>query len=309
MIDDWGVREHRDIYAEVLPTWGFPPPGSTIVPAHAKTNASAQVDRLLKASEAAEALAMMHSFAFGVRLNEGSSDWTMSCLPQYSDAPNQRRATTITIGRNEVFHVWMYLDTGRIGDWGMLVGERDDEDNFGELSTIIELEKTRHGLLAKGSGFDSFAEALGHQLIRKCAENVIQNRRKAGSKRQGEWHNPRLARLLELDTAGKSEEAEIIESDWDVPISYAMGSIASRRHQAAFRRNLLKNTVPVACAVCGIDVKEILEAAHLIPDSQGGRASADNAILLCANHHKSMDQKMFTWTAGAPQWKPGIKPF
>jgi hypothetical protein len=40
---------------------------------------------------------------------------------------------------------------------------------------------------------------------------------------------------------------------------------------------------------CGLDIPEILEAAHVIPDSEGGAASTENIRVLCANHHTALD--------------------
>ena len=68
-----------------------------------------------------------------------------------------------------------------------------------------------------------------------------------------------------------------------------------RLHQRRFRALLLRTYEP-ECAYCGTDVLAVLEAAHLIPDAEGGEASVENGRLLCANHHRALDAGLITWT-------------
>lgn len=80
---------------------------------------------------------------------------------------------------------------------------------------------------------------------------------------------------------------------WDPSYTEALKKV--RKHQAKFRRLLLEHH-PVECAYCGLDILEVIEAAHLIPDSKGGAASVENGRLLCANHHKAFDAGLLRWT-------------
>lgn len=82
-------------------------------------------------------------------------------------------------------------------------------------------------------------------------------------------------------------------SGWDPSYTQALRKV--RKHQAKFRRLLLKHYTP-ECAYCGLDVVEVIEAAHLIPDSKGGAASTENGRLLCANHHRAFDAGLLRWT-------------
>lgn len=61
-----------------------------------------------------------------------------------------------------------------------------------------------------------------------------------------------------------------------------------RLNQDKFRALLLEHQER-ACVVCGITRIELLEAAHIIPYSQGGASSLANGRLMCANHHKAHD--------------------
>jgi hypothetical protein len=43
------------------------------------------------------------------------------------------------------------------------------------------------------------------------------------------------------------------------------------------------------CAVCDVALKELLEAAHLCPFSEGGTDDPRNGLVLCRNHHRALD--------------------
>jgi putative restriction endonuclease len=43
------------------------------------------------------------------------------------------------------------------------------------------------------------------------------------------------------------------------------------------------------CAVCGLPFAELLDAAHIKPDSQGGAPSVPNGLALCKIHHGAFD--------------------
>lgn len=76
--------------------------------------------------------------------------------------------------------------------------------------------------------------------------------------------------------------------------SYAEALTRVRLHQRAFRRLLLAH-YDHECAYCGLDVPQVLDAAHLIPDREGGQASVKNGRLLCANHHRAFDAGLLEW--------------
>ena len=40
---------------------------------------------------------------------------------------------------------------------------------------------------------------------------------------------------------------------------------------------------------------QILDVAHIEPDSEGGAASVANVRLLCANHHRAFDRGLLIW--------------
>ena len=203
----------------------------------------------------------------------------------------------------------MSLSSGEVGNWDMAVDDSDRDSLADDVIQIGGFSQTKHGLFVIGNGFDSFATLVEATIVRESAERTVSARREAGSVRQQDWHNSKLAMLLELDALEDTDQADTVKPGWEIPMSYALRLIASRRHQSAFRRKLLDGATQRACAVCGLDVEQVLEAAHIVPDAKGGRASSDNAVLLCANHHRAMDRGMFVWTGKKPIWNSDEKRF
>lgn len=70
---------------------------------------------------------------------------------------------------------------------------------------------------------------------------------------------------------------------------YAVREVKSRLHQAAFR-DMVLSAYHYKCAISGLPVPELLEAAHIIPDSHElGLAEVQNGICLSRLHHKAFD--------------------
>jgi hypothetical protein len=90
-----------------------------------------------------------------------------------------------------------------------------------------------------------------------------------------------------------------------VPTGYALALVKVRKHQRAFRRLLLEH-YSHECSVCGLDVVEILEAAHLKADKDGGEASVENGRLLCPNHHRALDSKLLEYDRRTKSFKSKI---
>lgn len=65
----------------------------------------------------------------------------------------------------------------------------------------------------------------------------------------------------------------------------------ARRHQRAFRRRVLL-AYGFRCALSGLPIPQLLEAAHIIPDGLGGEASVRNGIAMSALHHLAYEQNM-----------------
>jgi putative restriction endonuclease len=81
----------------------------------------------------------------------------------------------------------------------------------------------------------------------------------------------------------KSEEARRI---------YVTSSVKQRLHQRSFRERVI-HAYREQCAFCRLKHLELLDAAHIIPDSEpGGDPVVTNGVALCKLHHAAFDSFM-----------------
>ncbi|MGO2777892.1 HNH endonuclease [Glutamicibacter arilaitensis] len=124
--------------------------------------------------------------------------------------------------------------------------------------------------------------------------------------------NPSQSEALELLWQDHVERAAIASTTVpgeSITKGYKYYLAKHRIHQKSFRALLLKTSEP-KCIICGLNEIPLLEAAHLIPDSQGGLPTIENGRLMCANHHKAYDTHYFTLDDNdKPIWVDGIEPF
>ncbi|MDE2662047.1 MAG: HNH endonuclease [Gemmatimonadota bacterium] len=62
-----------------------------------------------------------------------------------------------------------------------------------------------------------------------------------------------------------------------------------RLHQRAFRERVLA-AYRHQCALCRLRRDELLDAAHIDPDAQGGEPTVNNGLALCRLHHAAFDR-------------------
>lgn len=72
---------------------------------------------------------------------------------------------------------------------------------------------------------------------------------------------------------------------------YASRETVIRLHQRTFREKILY-AYREHCAFCSLKHRELLDAAHIIPDSEGGKATVKNGIALCKIHHAAFDKNI-----------------
>jgi putative restriction endonuclease len=103
-----------------------------------------------------------------------------------------------------------------------------------------------------------------------------------------------------------------IAMDETIKVAHELGSTGSlkkgyvervvqqRVHQPMFRARVMHaytttltsgNGRP-ACAICRLQHPELLDAAHIIADSQGGSTEVTNGIALCKIHHAAYDENL-----------------
>jgi putative restriction endonuclease len=75
--------------------------------------------------------------------------------------------------------------------------------------------------------------------------------------------------------------------------SYVTRAVRQRLHQVAFRDRVIK-AYQERCALCLLRHQELLDAAHIIPDSADeGDPVVSNGIALCKLHHAAFDRMFF----------------
>ncbi|WP_419470569.1 HNH endonuclease [Cutibacterium avidum] len=106
--------------------------------------------------------------------------------------------------------------------------------------------------------------------------SAIRNRRRRS--RRLDWHNSWLWAFLDACVASPRSGCSV--DDWDVSRSDSVVLAHQRNSQSDFRRRLLESG-PVECAICGLDLPELLEAAHLVPHARGGAGQVGRTVDSC----------------------------
>ena len=68
---------------------------------------------------------------------------------------------------------------------------------------------------------------------------------------------------------------------------------ARSNNQTKFRFDVLKR-YGSKCALCKIENKHLIDAAHIIPVDEDGTDDPRNGLILCKNHHAAFDRNLFT---------------
>lgn len=71
--------------------------------------------------------------------------------------------------------------------------------------------------------------------------------------------------------------------------AYRAQIVQARMHQARFRQAVLR-AYRNCCSVCQLKRGELVEAAHIIGDSEGGEPVISNGLALCKLHHAAFDR-------------------
>lgn len=91
----------------------------------------------------------------------------------------------------------------------------------------------------------------------------------------------------------------------DARRSYVTRAVRQRLHQVAFRERVIR-AYQERCALCLLHHQELLDAAHIIPDSaEAGDPVVTNGIALCKLHHAAFDRLFF---AVRPDYVVEVRP-
>ena len=85
-------------------------------------------------------------------------------------------------------------------------------------------------------------------------------------------------------------QPEVLQSQADLVRrrEYALSVVRRRLHQPDFRRRVLA-AYGSQCALCRLRHPELLDAAHIKEDSEGGQPVVTNGVAMCAIHHRAFD--------------------
>ena len=99
-----------------------------------------------------------------------------------------------------------------------------------------------------------------------------------------------LARV-ESDSVINNSSIEVAEPEAEYRQKYTTRNVLVRLHQQSFREEVLK-AYRDHCAICSLKHRELLDAAHIIPDNEQGKPIVTNGLSLCKIHHAAFDQNI-----------------
>jgi len=107
-----------------------------------------------------------------------------------------------------------------------------------------------------------------------------------------------LTFMLQVDDASAALAMDIgrgrvAEDEAAARRAYVTRSVRQRLHQVAFRERVLR-AYQERCTLCSLRHQELLDAAHIIPDSDPeGEPVVSNGVALCKLHHAAFDLLFF----------------
>ncbi len=103
-----------------------------------------------------------------------------------------------------------------------------------------------------------------------------------------------------------TEPTEAVSDDeGDARRAYVMRSVRQRLHQVAFRERVMR-AYAYQCTMCRLRHRELLDAAHITPDTDPeGEPIISNGLALCKLHHAAFDSFFF---AVRPDYTIEVRP-
>lgn len=99
-------------------------------------------------------------------------------------------------------------------------------------------------------------------------------------------HEQHVIYTLKWGSHLENEEKDLIRRE------YVASEVKRRLHQGAFRMRVL-NAYRNQCTICQLKHPELLEAAHIIPDSEeAGEPIVSNGLSMCRLHHAAFDKNI-----------------
>lgn len=97
--------------------------------------------------------------------------------------------------------------------------------------------------------------------------------------------------VVSVDASQRAVPAGANDTVIEFARSYNERIVKQRHHQPRFRSAVIY-AYERKCAVCRLPFAELLDAAHIKPDSEGGSAKVANGLALCKIHHGAFDSNI-----------------
>ncbi|HEY1988095.1 MAG TPA: HNH endonuclease [Acidimicrobiales bacterium] len=110
--------------------------------------------------------------------------------------------------------------------------------------------------------------------------------------------------VVSLDQDSLRARKDLAFEDPTLLRSYAERVVKARLHQPLFRRRVLL-AYENQCALCRLRHTRLLDAAHVLPDAEGGEPVVTNGISMCKIHHAAYDADIFGISG---EYKVGVRP-
>lgn len=99
-----------------------------------------------------------------------------------------------------------------------------------------------------------------------------------------------LTFTVAVDALDALQSEQASELDREFRRRYTTRMQLVRLHQASFRQRVIR-AYREACSICRLRHKELLDAAHILPDAYG-EPTVRNGLALCKLHHAAFDQNI-----------------
>ena len=98
--------------------------------------------------------------------------------------------------------------------------------------------------------------------------------------------------VVSLDEESLRIRRELVNDDPALVRRFAERLVQARLHQPLFRQRVLL-AYENRCAICRLRHTRLLDAAHVLADSEGGEPVVTNGIAMCKIHHAAYDADIF----------------
>jgi putative restriction endonuclease len=100
---------------------------------------------------------------------------------------------------------------------------------------------------------------------------------------------------VSVDDKVVGQEDGVDDPETPIRRRYATIQVRQRIHQQAFRERVVA-AYRSQCAMCRLRHAELLDAAHIVPDSAEGEPNVSNGLALCKLHHSAFDSFLVSVT-------------